>query len=138
MAMNHDYVSALAGGAIIGAAASVFLLANGRVAGISGLFGALLRARTEARATRAAFIAGLLLAGLVIRVVAPGAFASAWSPSLPVALAAGALVGFGTQLGGGCTSGHGVCGLSRLSVRSLVATLTFIAFGVVTVLVVRR
>lgn len=136
----HDFtpIPALIGGAIIGLAASLLLLTHGKVAGISGLYGSLLRPGTSDRAFRLSFIAGLLAAGALVRLAWPSAFASTWSASLPVTLLAGLIVGFGTQLGNGCTSGHGVCGLSRLSVRSLVATLTFMATGFATVFVVRH
>lgn len=136
----HDFtpIPALIGGAIIGLAASLLLLTHGKVAGISGLYGSLLRQGTSDRAFRLWFIAGLAAMGMLVRLTRPAAFDSAWSASLPVTLLAGLLVGFGTQLGNGCTSGHGVCGLSRLSVRSLVATLTFMATGFATVFVVRH
>lgn len=136
----HDFtpIPALIGGAIIGLAASLLLLTHGKVAGISGLYGSLLRQGTSDRAFRLWFIAGLAAMGTLVRLTRPAAFDSAWSASLPVTLLAGLLVGFGTQLGNGCTSGHGVCGLSRLSVRSLVATLTFMATGFATVFVVRH
>ena len=136
----HDFtpIPALIGGAIIGLAASLLLLTHGKVAGISGLYGSLLRQGTSDRAFRLWFIAGLAAMGMLVRLTWPAAFASAWSASLPVTLLAGLIVGFGTQLGNGCTSGHGVCGLSRLSVRSLVATLTFMATGFATVFVVRH
>ncbi|HVJ93356.1 MAG TPA: YeeE/YedE family protein [Labilithrix sp.] len=136
----HDFtpVPALIGGALIGLAASLFLLAHGRTAGISGLFLGIFRARADARAIRIAFIAGLLAGGVVLRFVHPGAFDSSWTAPLPLALVAGVIVGFGTQLGNGCTSGHGVCGISRLSIRSLVATGTFMATGILTVFVVRH
>jgi hypothetical protein len=129
--------SAIAGGVLIGVAASLVLLTHGKVAGVSGLYGGLLR-RDRDWGFRVAFVAGLVVAGLVVRLVAPAAFATAWSPSVPTALAAGVLVGFGTRLGGGCTSGHGVCGVSRLSVRSLLATAIFMATGFVTVFFVRH
>lgn len=131
-------VSALVGGALIGLAASLFLLAEGRVCGISGLFGGLLRRSPEALRVRVPFLAGLLVGGVALRLVAPGVFDRVASPSLAFVIPAGLLVGFGTQLGNGCTSGHGVCGLSRLSIRSLVATCTFMAAGFVTVFVVRH
>jgi uncharacterized protein len=131
-------LSALLGGGLIGAAASLLLLTHGRIAGISGLYGGMLRRGTRDRGFRLSFIAGLVFVGTLVRVFCPAAFASTWSPTLPVVLAAGLLVGFGTQLGNGCTSGHGVCGISRLSVRSLVATGTFLATGVATVFVVRH
>lgn len=136
----HDFtpVPALIGGAMIGLAASLLLLTHGRVAGISLLYASLFRRGAGDRAFRLSFIAGLAATGVLVRLTRPDAFASAWSASLPVTLLAGLVVGFGTQLGNGCTSGHGVCGLSRLSVRSLVATLTFMATGFATVFVVRH
>lgn len=136
----HDFtpLSALLGGALIGLSASIFLLTHGRVAGISGLYGGILRTASPDRPLRLAFIAGLLLSGIVVRLVHPAAFATPWTATLPVAAVAGLLVGFGTQLGNGCTSGHGVCGISRFSVRSLVATGTFMATGILTTLVVRH
>jgi uncharacterized membrane protein YedE/YeeE len=136
----HDFtpIPALIGGALVGLSASLYLFAHGKVAGISGIYGAVLRRGTGDRSIRLWFLAGLLFAGLVARFVAPMALASTWTSTLPVALIAGLLVGFGTQLGNGCTSGHGVCGLSRLSIRSLVATGTFIATGIATVFVVRH
>jgi uncharacterized protein len=128
--------SALAGGVLIGLAASVLLIGLGRISGISGIAGQLLLGKSGDRAWRAAFLAGLLLAGLLAARLAPGALQA--SPrSLAVVAAAGLLVGIGTRLGSGCTSGHGVCGLSRLSPRSLVATLTFILSGVITVTLLR-
>lgn len=131
-------LSALIGGALIGLSASILLLTHGRVAGVSGLYGGIFRHGPADRALRVAFIAGLLLSGLVARVVFPAAFETSWTAALPTALVAGLLVGFGTQLGNGCTSGHGVCGIGRLSVRSLVATGTFMATAVATVFVVRH
>jgi uncharacterized membrane protein YedE/YeeE len=137
--------SALLGGALIGLAASLLLLVHGRIAGISGILGETLRGegtRGEG-AYRGAFLAGLIAAGIALRVVYPAAFASAplgGSTVVTIALVAtsGVLVGYGTRLGGGCTSGHGVCGLSRLSKRSLVATMTFMATGAMTVFIVRH
>jgi uncharacterized membrane protein YedE/YeeE len=136
----HDFtpISALIGGGLIGLAASLLLLTHGKVAGISGLYGGLLRPGTSDRVFRLSFVAGLVVAGLLLRWVFPAAFASTWTASLPVVLVAGVIVGFGTQLGNGCTSGHGVCGLSRLSVRSLVATGMFMLTGFATVFLVTR
>lgn len=128
--------SALAGGALIGLAASVLLIGYGRIAGISGIAGNLLLGKAGDRAWRAAFLGGLLLAGLAAAWLAPGALGASPRPLAAVA-AAGLLVGIGTRLGSGCTSGHGVCGLSRLSPRSLVATLAFILSGVITVTLLR-
>lgn len=127
--MSAEIVSPLLGGALIGAAASVLLLASGRVAGISGIFGGLLEPRPGDVGWRAAFVGGLVLAGVIGVAVAPGAFAMEIERS-PGALAfGGLLVGFGTRLGNGCTSGHGVCGLSRFSPRSLASVVTFMLTG---------
>jgi uncharacterized membrane protein YedE/YeeE len=128
---------AIWGGLLIGLAASLLVLFNGRIAGISGIVGGLLRLRAGDVSWRVAFVAGLLLAPL-----AYGLFTKL--PALqvqgnwPVLLLAGVLVGVGTRYGAGCTSGHGVCGLSRLSLRSLAATLTFMSSGAATVFVVRH
>jgi len=129
--------SAMTGGVLIGLAAALFLLVNGRVAGISGIVGGMLHPRSGDLAWRLAFIAGLLLAPWACATVGvqPSATIDA---SYPVLIAAGLLVGIGTRYAGGCTSGHGVCGLSRLSPRSLVATLSFMAAGFVVVYVVRH
>lgn len=136
----HDLtpISSSIGGAILGLAASLLLLSHGKIAGISGIYGGLFRRSVSDRTFRIAFILGLVLAGVAIRFISPDSFASAWVPSAALALGAGAVVGFGTQLGNGCTSGHGVCGLARFSVRSLVATMTFMASGMVTVFIVRH
>lgn len=136
----HDFtpVPALIGGALIGLSASILLFTHGKVAGISGLYAGALRSDTPDRKMRIAFLVGLVAAGVVLRLLSPRMFASSWTPSLALALVAGLVVGVGTRLGSGCTSGHGVCGLSRLSARSLVATVTFMAFGFVTVFVVRH
>ena len=129
--------SALAGGVLIGIAVSMFVLLNGRIAGISGVVGGLLRPSRGDIAWRAAFVAGLIAAPLLYALVAP-------LPPLRIdaqygALGlAGLLVGVGTRLGSGCTSGHGVCGLSRLSLRSLAATLAFMGAGAATVFVTRH
>ncbi len=129
--------SALAGGAIIGAAAALFLLVNGRIAGISGILGGLLRPAAGDVAWRVAFIGGLVFSPALYALVErlPAATIEA---SYPVVVLAGLLVGAGTRYGSGCTSGHGVCGLSRLSPRALVATAAFMAAGFVTVFVTRH
>ena len=129
--------SALAGGALIGVAAAMFLLLNGRVAGISGIVGGLLKPVGGDVGWRIAFVTGLVVAPLVYGLFA--AVPHLQIDASPVALVvAGLLVGVGTRYGSGCTSGHGVCGLSRLSPRSLVATLSFMGAGFVTVFVVRH
>jgi uncharacterized membrane protein YedE/YeeE len=124
---------ALIGGALIGAAATFYWFVNGRVAGVSGVLAGALREGGD-RGDRVLFLVGLVAAGALATLVRGGAPVSGQS-TVPLVLA-GALVGFGTRLGGGCTSGHGVCGLARLSKRSLVATLTFVAVGAATVFVV--
>lgn len=128
---------ALVGGALIGLAAVSFALFNGRIAGISGVLGGLLRAAGGDRAWRVAFVLGLVLSSWVYGRVAPPA-APRIEASWGLLIAAGLLVGVGTRLGSGCTSGHGVCGLSRFSVRSLVATLCFMGAGFATVFVARH
>ena len=129
--------ASLAGGILIGLATALLLLANGRVAGISGILGGLLRPARGDVAWRVAFIAGLFLAPIVwltMRAMPP-----AQIDHSPALLAAGGLlVGIGTRFGSGCTSGHGVCGIARLSPRSLLATACFVGAGFVTVFVVRH
>jgi uncharacterized membrane protein YedE/YeeE len=128
--------AALAGGVLIGFAASVLLIACGRIAGVSGIAGNLIVGAPGDRAWRAAFLIGLLISGMLTAWLSPGAVRT--SPRSVAAIAsAGLLVGVGTRLGSGCTSGHGVCGLSRLSHRSLIATVTFILSGVITVTLLR-
>jgi uncharacterized membrane protein YedE/YeeE len=129
--------SALAGGAIIGVAAVLFALFNGRVAGISGILGGMLRPPFPDWTWRAAYIAGLVVAPIVDRRFA-GSPELTIDAGYPTLVAAGILVGFGTRYGSGCTSGHGVCGVSRLSPRSLVATLAFMAAGFATVFATRH
>jgi uncharacterized protein len=129
------YWQALAGGILIGIAASLLLLGSGQIAGISGVLGSLVERRPGA--WRWAFLGGLVTAVLLVRLAGgavPGRLDLAW----PVLVGAGLLVGFGTRLGSGCTSGHGLCGLGNTSTRSLVATLTFMAVAFVTVFVVRH
>jgi uncharacterized protein len=128
--------SALAGGVLIGVAASLLLMGHGRIAGISGIAGNLIVGKRGDRAWRGAFLLGLLVAGLLAAVLMPQAVGTAPRPLAAIA-SAGLLVGVGTRLGSGCTSGHGVCGLSRLSPRSLVATLTFMLAGVISVTLLR-
>ena len=134
---NFTPVSALIGGVMIGLAAAAFALLNGRIAGVSGILGGLLRPAPGDTAWRAAFVAGLLAAPWAYSLAArlPESTIEA---SYPVAVIAGLLVGIGTRYGAGCTSGHGVCGIARLSRRSLVATACFMAAGFATVFVVRR
>jgi len=135
---NFTPVSALLGGLMIGASAALFLVLNGRIAGISGILGGLLHPTRSEVGWRLAFLAGLFVAPLVYV-----AFGGVLPPveldaSLPLLIMAGLIVGFGTRLGAGCTSGHGVCGIGRGSPRSLVATGVFMATAVATVFVTRH
>ena len=129
--------ASLAGGVLIGLAAAMLVLLNGRIAGISGILGGLLVPRRDDIAWRFAFIAGLLAAPAAWLLFAPGVVPRIDAGTATL-LVAGLLVGAGTRYGSGCTSGHGVCGLSRLSPRSLVATLAFMLAGFATVFVVRH
>jgi uncharacterized membrane protein YedE/YeeE len=132
MPIPTDWIRALAGGALIGVSASLMLAFNGRVTGISGIIGGLVQPKPGDTGWRALFVAGLIAGGVIALFALPGAVGSAVVP-VGTAAFAGLLVGVGTRLGNGCTSGHGVCGISRLSPRSLAATLTFISTGAVTV-----
>lgn len=127
------------GGMLIGLAASIILAVHGKVAGISGMFGGLFQREVHDRDFRLAFVGGLFAGGVGLLFLRPSSFPSAGS-GVPMAavVVAGLLVGFGTRLGNGCTSGHGVCGLSRFSGRSLVATVTFMATGALTAFVTHK
>ena len=129
--------SALAGGVLIGVAAAMFVLLNGRIAGISGVIGGLLKPTPGDIAWRAAFVVGLLSAPLAYSLFAALPKPQIAAPNGALVLA-GLLVGIGTRYGSGCTSGHGVCGLSRLSPRSLVATAAFMGAGFITVYAIRH
>ena len=130
-------LSPLAGGILIGLSAAAVLLFLGKVAGISGIAGGLLGAPAGDRLWRACFLAGLLAGGALLRALDPTTVQFGLQRSIPTLAVAGLLVGYGTQLGSGCTSGHGVCGVARGSHRSVVATLTFMVAGMLTVLVSR-
>ena len=134
---NFTPWTALAGGAVIGLSAAMFILLNGRIAGISGILGGLLQRPKGDMAWRIAFLLGLLAASLVYGWFAPLPEVRVEAGTATL-VAAGLLVGLGTRYGSGCTSGHGVCGLSRLSPRSLVATAAFMSAGFITVFVVRH
>lgn len=129
--------SALLGGALIGLGASLFATLNGRIAGISGLLGSLLQRGGEGRSEKTLFLAGLLVAPLLAWWVS-GPPVVQFDTGWPELLLAGVLVGIGSRYGAGCTSGHGVCGLSRLSPRSAVATLSFMASGFAMVYFIRH
>ncbi len=131
-------LSALIGGVLIGLSATLLLWTTGRIAGISGIVGGLLRPAAAELPWRVAFVIGLIAAPLLYRVAGGTTPDIAVTPSLALAILGGLLVGYGTQLGSGCTSGHGVCGLARVSPRSLAATATFLAVALVTVFVTRH
>jgi hypothetical protein len=135
---NFTPVSALTGGLLIGAAAALLLWLNGRIAGVSGIAWHLIARPREDADWRLAFLVGLVLGAVLYRGLIGDGLAVVIEASWPVLILGGLLVGFGTQLGGGCTSGHGVCGIARLAPRSIVATITFMASAIVTVFVVRH
>ena len=128
-------ISGLVGGLLIGLAVTMMLLLNGRIAGISGIVGGLLTLRLRDTPWRAAFVAGLVVGALAYILTTGGGGASTVQvgASLPAILVGGLLVGFGTRLGSGCTSGHGLCGMARLSKRSITATAVFFGMAMLTV-----
>jgi uncharacterized membrane protein YedE/YeeE len=135
--MMWHYLASAVGGLCIGVSASLFLLLNGRVAGISGIVDGVFRLPSSRSLSNLLFALGLIAGPIAFRLAI-----GAWPPvhmsgSVPLYVLAGLLVGFGTRLGSGCTSGHGVCGLARLSPRSFVAVVTFLVAGIVTVLAMR-
>ncbi len=130
--------ASLFGGALIGVAAAMLVLLSGRIAGISGILGGLIAMRRGDIAWRLAFVAGLLAAPTAMVLLGKPNSRRRIDAGLGMLLVAGLLVGLGTRYGAGCTSGHGVCGLSRLSPRSLVATGAFMAAGIATVFVTRH
>lgn len=136
--MNPEWINALIGGALIGTAVSLMLLLNGRVTGISGIVNGIFSFNKKDLDWRILFLFGLITGGFALKFTKPEVFVNHLQSSPLMLIIAGLLVGFGTIMGSGCTSGHGVCGISRLSVRSIVATLTFIAAGVMIVYVLRQ
>ena len=135
---NFTPVSGLIGGLLIGLATVLLILFNGKIAGISGIVSGLLTHKGSEVGWRAVFIVGLLLGAFIYMLATGGALPVNIQASLPVVVIAGLLVGFGTRLGSGCTSGHGVAGIARLSRRSIVATLTFFAMATITVFVTQH
>jgi uncharacterized protein len=131
-------LSGAVGGALIGLAAALLLLLNGRIAGISGIVGGLLPPRAGDILWRLLFVAGLAIGALCVRLYAGAPLAVPTGSSLFVLALGGVLVGFGSRLGSGCTSGHGICGLARLSPRSMVAVATFMGSAMLTVFVMRH
>ncbi len=137
--MDHfTPVASLIGGILIGLSASAMLFFNGRIAGISGIVAGLLSPMEKDNLWRATFVGGLLTGGFILRLVSPEAFTINIARSGVTFAIAGLLIGFGACLGNGCTSGHGVCGVSRFSVRSIIATATFVAIGALAVYVVNH
>jgi uncharacterized protein len=135
--INFTPVQAFIGGMLIGGAAAILILFNGRIAGISGILAAFLHKKPDMAGWRILFVIGLIISPLIFRLAAPLPIIEANKNLLLLALA-GLLVGLGTRFANGCTSGHGVCGLARLSLRSLVATMTFLSAGFATVFIVRH
>lgn len=123
------------GGILIGVAASLMMLFNGRVTGISGIVAGVIQPKKLDLSWRVSFLIGLLFGGIVLRLLRPEVFLQSSSALWGDYIFAGLLVGFGTLLGNGCTSGHGVCGISRMSVRSIMATVIFITFGMLSLYV---
>ena len=138
MSADFSPLSGFLGGALIGLAAVLLLVANGRIAGVSGIAAGLFARITPDTLWRAAFIGGLPLGALVYWLIRGAPPDLTIEASLPVAIAAGLLVGFGTRLGSGCTSGHGVCGIGRLSARSFAAVGVFMATGMAATYVMRH
>jgi uncharacterized membrane protein YedE/YeeE len=130
--------SALLGGGLIGLSAGLLLVTTGRITGISGIVAGMLVRASDGRVWRGLFVAGLILGCGLVRLVSADALPITIAASSAELLVAGLLVGFGTRLANGCTSGHGICGVARLSPRSILATLTFIASGAITVFMMRH
>lgn len=135
---NFTPLSGLIGGLMIGLAAVLFMALNGRIAGISGVFGSLLSGPSEGFSWRAAFVAGLVLGPVIAGAAMGGMPIPEIQADWPMLVLAGLLVGFGTRLGSGCTSGHGICGMARGSARSITATVVFMAMAMATVFIVRH
>ena len=135
---NFTPGSALVGGVLIGLAAAILLLLNGRLAGVSGIAGGLTALKKGDMSWRVFFLGGLLVSALAYGFAEPSSTDITIDDSLPILVLGGLAVGFGTRMGGGCTSGHGVCGIARVSVRSLVATGIFMVVAATTVFIVRH
>ncbi|MBL7544529.1 MAG: YeeE/YedE family protein [Bdellovibrionaceae bacterium] len=136
--MKTEWMNALYGGVLIGLSASLMLLWNGRVTGISGILYGLISSEKEIKNWRLAFLLGLVMGGFILGYTMPQAFQGGLELGNGTVIIAGLLVGFGTVLGSGCTSGHGVCGISRLSLRSFVATCLFVGVGIFSVYVFKN
>lgn len=136
--MNPDFVNALIGGALIGLAASGMMWSNGRIMGISGILGGLVTDQSKDTFWRILFVVGVIVGSLLIPLIGFTVMETPFDRSLFAAIGGGLFVGVGTTIGSGCTSGHGVCGLSRFSGRSLAATLVFMALGIATVAIIEK
>lgn len=136
--MHQEWINAIIGGLIIGTAVSLLLLFNGRVTGISGIINGACSDIKRERTWRILFVLGLLCGGIVFRIMDPSVFNNTLAADLWMTALSGLLVGFGTILGSGCTSGHGICGVSRLSRRSILATFIFICSGAMTVFIMKK
>ncbi|MBT4630518.1 MAG: YeeE/YedE family protein [Deltaproteobacteria bacterium] len=135
--VNGEFVMPLLGGVLIGVSSGIMLLFNGRTTGISGIFSGLLFKRGNEETWRSYFLAGLIFGGFVLQYLNPELFENTTGRGLLVLVTSGVLVGIGSKLGRGCTSGHGVCGIGRLSVTSLVATVVFVLSGMFLVSIVQ-
>lgn len=136
---TEAWMRAAAGGALIGLAAGLMVIFNGRIAGISGVLGGLLfKPAAGDRSWRSLFLGGIVVGAILLALLVPSLPGAQLQTGWVGMAVAGLIVGYGTRLGAGCTSGHGVCGIARLSTRSIVATLTFMAFGALTVFVMRH
>ena len=137
--LDNGWGLAVVGGGLIGLASAALFVLNGRIAGVSGIFGDLLLHRNSGQtAWRFAFVFGLVLGGGVVRALLPTVAEVSLRPGWLLLAVGGLLVGFGTRLGRGCTSGHGICGISRLSPRSVAATIVFMLSAIITVAIVRH
>ena len=134
---DFEVLMPLTGGILIGVSASMMLLFSGRIAGVSGIFGGIMFKQGKERAWRLSFITGLIFGGILLYAINAEFFENSSGRGFLAVNIAGFLVGIGTRIGGGCTSGHGVCGIGRLSVRSIVATVTFVFAGMVAVVLVK-
>ncbi|MGI9200108.1 MAG: YeeE/YedE family protein [Woeseiaceae bacterium] len=138
MMLEIDYLRAAVGGALIGLAAVLLLWLNGRIAGISGIMNGVFTRSAQEYGWRIAFLVGLVAGGLLFQSLAEAPLMERTNFPIWMTIVAGLLVGYGTRLGSGCTSGHGVCGVSRLSVRSMVATATFVGIGMLIATAISR
>lgn len=135
---NFTPYSALLGGALIGLSATLLLLFNGRIAGISSIMNGVFKSPKHEVSWRSTFLAGLILGAVLFQLIAPDFVSPRQGYPLWLVAVGGFLVGIGTRLGSGCTSGHGICGIANLSLRSILATLTFMATGFITVFLIRH